>query len=102
MNTNNNNNNNNNNNTNNNNKITITVSNRTGKKLQTFLYGLGQEFDLKIIKYFKKTFRCTGSIEQSEEFGEVIKLTGDQRKGIFDFLIGEEICNKSDIIMKGL
>ena len=86
-----------------NNKITLTVSNRTGKKLQTFLYGLGQDFDLeKIIKHFKKTFSCTGSIEKSEEFGEVIKLTGDQRKKIFDFLISEEICNKSDIILKGL
>ena len=86
-----------------NNKITLTVSNRTGKKLQTFLYGLGQDFDLeKIIKHFKKTFSCTGSIEKSEEFGEVIKLTGDQRKKIFDFLINEEICNKSDINLKGL
>ena len=86
-----------------NNKITLTVSNRTGKKLQTFLYGLGQEFDLeKIIKHFKKTFSCTGSIEKSEEFGEVIKLTGDQKKKIFDFLISEEICSKSDIILKGL
>ena len=84
-------------------KITLTVSNRTGKKLQTFLYGLGQDFDLeKIIKHFKKTFSCTGSIEKSEEFGEVIKLTGDQRKKIFDFLISEEICSKSDIILKGL
>jgi|688.fasta_scaffold499274_3 translation initiation factor 1 len=86
-----------------NNKITIKVSNRTGKKLQTFLYGLGQEFDLeKIIKHFKKTFSCTGSIEKSEEFGEVIKLTGDQRKKVFDFLISEDICSKSDIMLKGL
>jgi len=94
---------NNNTNTNNTKKITITVSNRTGKKLQTFLYGLGDEFDLKkIIKYFKKVFNCTGSIEISEEFGEVIKLTGDQRKGVFDFLITEDICTKNDIVMKGL
>jgi translation initiation factor 1 len=86
-----------------NNKVTIKVVNRTGKKLQTFFYGLGDEFDLKkIIKHFKKTFSCTGSIEKSEEFGEVIKLTGDQRKRIFDFLISEEICSKNDIIMKGL
>jgi translation initiation factor 1 len=86
-----------------NNKVTIKVTNRTGKKLQTFLYGLGNEFDLKkIIKHLKKTFSCTGSIEKSEEFGEVIKLTGDQKKKIFDFLISEEICSKSDIILKGL
>ena len=86
-----------------NNKITIKVVNRTGKKLQTFLYGLGEEFDLKkIIKHLKKTFSCTGSIEKSEECGEVIKLTGHQKKKVFDFLISEEICSKSDIILKGL
>jgi translation initiation factor 1 len=86
-----------------NNKVTIKVTNRTGKKLQTFLYGLGEEFDLKkIIKHLKKSFSCTGSIEKSEEYGEVIKLTGDQKKKIFDFLISEEICSKSDIILKGL
>ena len=85
------------------NNVIIKVTNRTGKKLQTFLYGLGEEFDLKkIIKHLKKTFSCTGSIEKSEEFGEVIKLTGDQKKKIFDFLISEEICSKSDIILKGL
>jgi translation initiation factor 1 (eIF-1/SUI1) len=39
----------------------------------------------KIIKYFKKTFSCTGSIEKSEEFGEVIKLTGDQKRGFLIF-----------------
>jgi hypothetical protein len=31
-----------------NNKVTIKVVNRTGKKLQTFLYGLGEEFDLHL------------------------------------------------------
>jgi translation initiation factor SUI1 len=86
-----------------NNKITLSVSKRTGKKLQTFLYGLGQDLDLeKIIKHFKKTFSCTGSIETSEEFGEVIKLTGDQRKKVFDFLINEKICDKFDISLKGI
>ena len=67
----------------NNNKVTISVSNRTGKKLQTFVYGFADDLDLpKILRHFKKTFNCTGSIEKSEEFGEVIKLTGDHKKSV--------------------
>jgi translation initiation factor 1 len=87
----------------NNNKITISVSNRTGKKLQTFVYGFANDLDLpKILRYFKKTFNCTGSIENSQEFGEVIKLTGDHKKPVLVFLIKEEICKTEDITIKGL
>jgi translation initiation factor SUI1 len=87
----------------NNNKITISVSNRTGKKLQTFVYGFANDLDLpKILRHFKKTFNCTGSIENSEEFGEVIKLTGDHKKPVLVFLIKEEICKAEDITIKGV
>ena len=87
----------------NNNKVTISVNNRTGKKLQTCVYGFADDLDLpKILKYFKKKFSCTGSIENSEEFGEVIKLTGNHKKIILNFLIKEEICKMEDIIIKGI
>lgn len=87
----------------NNNKITISVSNRTGKKLQTFVYGFADDLDLpKILRYFKKTFNCTGSIEKSEEFGEVIKLTGDHKKSVLVFLFKEEICKAEDVVIKGV
>ena len=87
----------------NNNKITISVSNRTGKKQQTCIYGFANDLNLpKILKYFKKKFSCTGSIENSAEFGEVIKLTGDHKKLVLGFLLKEEICNASDINIKGI
>jgi translation initiation factor 1 len=90
-------------NNNNTDKITISVNNRTGRKLQTFVYGFADDLDLpKILKYFKKKFNCTGSIEISDEFGEVIKLTGDHKKLIFNFLIKEEICKVEDITIKGV
>ena len=90
-------------NNNNTDKITISVNNRTGKKYQTFVYGFAYDLDLpKILKYFKKKFSCTGSIENSEEFGEVIKLTGNHKKIILNFLIKEEICKTEDIIIKGI
>ncbi len=84
-------------------KITIHVSNRTGRKLMTSVYGFGIEYDLpKILKYFQKQFHCTGSIEKSNEFGEVIKLTGNHKTEIADFLVNEEICKSSDIAFRGL
>ena len=87
----------------NNNKVTISVNNRTGKKLQTCIYGFADDLDLlKILKYFKKKFSCTGSIENSEEFGEVIKLTGDHKKLVLGFLLKEQICKASEINIKGI
>jgi len=84
-------------------KITIIVNNRTGRKYYTFVYGFSEEYDLpKILKYFKKTFNCTGSIEKNEEYGEVIKLTGDQKKNVYNFLIKEEISSNENIIIKGI
>jgi translation initiation factor 1 len=87
----------------NNNKITISVNNRTGRKFHTFVYGFGNDIDMpKILKHFKKKFNCTGSIESKEEFGEVIKLTGDQKKLVVAFLITEQICKMEDILLKGI
>lgn len=84
-------------------KITISVNNRTGRKLMTNVYGFGVEFDLKkILKFWQKQFHCTGSIEQSDKFGEVIKLTGNHKMQVFEFLLKEEICQKSDIVFKGV
>ncbi len=86
-----------------NNKITISVNNRSGRKFHTFVYGFPDDLDLpKILKYFKKNFNCTGSIEKNEEFGGVIKLTGDHKKLVVEFLIKEDICKLSDITLKGI
>ncbi len=85
------------------NKITISVVNRTGKKLATNIYGFGIEYDLeKIVKHWQKQYHCTGSIENSDKFGQVIKLTGDHKIKIVDFLVNEEICRRDDIIIKGV
>lgn len=84
-------------------KITIFVKNRTGRKLQTSIWGWGPEYDLeKILKHFQKKFHCTGSIINDEEFGSVIKLTGNHKVPVYEFLVNEEICTKRDIVLKGL
>ncbi len=86
-----------------NSKVTISVERRNGKKCITNIAGLESDLDLKkIISYLKKTYNCSGSIINDETHGEIISLTGDQKENVYHFLIDEEICNKEDIIIKGI
>lgn len=85
------------------NKITVHAKARNGKKLMTLIYGLGKEYDIeKILKHFQKTFHCTGSIEKDEKFGEVIKLTGNQKQDVIRFFVTEGISTIDNIIAKGV
>ena len=83
--------------------VTISVQKRNGRQCITTIYGLAEDLDLpKIISYLKKKYNCNGSIIKDEQFGEVITLTGDQKENIYNFLIGEEINKKDEIIVKGI
>ena len=83
--------------------VTISVQKRNGRQCITTISGLEEDLDLpKIISYLKKTYNCNGSIIKDEQFGEIITLTGDQKENIYNFLIGEEINKKDEIIVKGI
>ena len=83
--------------------VTISVQKRNGRQCITSITGMAQDLDLKkIISYLKKKYNCNGSIIKDEQFGEVITLTGDQKENIYNFLIGEEINKKDEIIVKGI
>lgn len=85
------------------NKVTISVRQRNGRKCITTITGMAEDLDLKkIVSYVKKTYNCNGSIVKNEEFGEIIILSGDQKDNIYKFLIDEEICEKDDIMIKGV
>jgi translation initiation factor 1 len=83
--------------------VTISVQKRNGRQCITTISGLAEDLDLpKIISYLKKKYNCNGSIIKDEQFGEIITLTGDQKENIYNFLIGEEINKKDEIIVKGI
>ena len=64
--------------------------------------GLASDLDLKkILKAFKKTFKCNGAILEDEALGKVIQLQGDHRTLIKDFLVDQEICAATDIVIHG-
>jgi translation initiation factor SUI1 len=84
-------------------EITIFVSQRNGRKTKTHVYGWGEEYDLhKICAYFKKVCKCGGAVVTNKEYGLTIELSGDNKKDIYDFLIGEEICVREDITIRGI
>ena len=83
--------------------VTISVQKRNGRQCITSITGMAEDLDLKkIISYLKKKYNCNGSIIKDEQFGEVITLTGDQKENVYNFLIGEEINKKDEIIIKGV
>ena len=85
------------------NNVTISVNNRNGKKCITSVTGLAKDLDLKkILSYIKKKYNCNGTIIDTEEYGEVMTFTGDQKENIYNFLINEKINNKNEIILKGI
>lgn len=84
-------------------KITVHTKMRTGRKVMTMVYGFGIEYDIeKILKHFQKTFHCTGNIHKDEKFGEIIQLTGNNKREVIDFLIREEIATMDNIISMGI
>ncbi|KAJ2794760.1 Eukaryotic translation initiation factor eIF-1 [Coemansia guatemalensis] len=82
--------------------IHIRIQQRNARKSTTTLQGLPNEFDLKyMLKYFKKTFGCLGTVVNDKKYGKVIQLSGDQRDKLQDFLIEEKIARAKDIKVHG-
>lgn len=87
----------------NNSKIHLRVQQRTARKRTTTIEGLNNEIvDMKqLLKEVKKRFSCGGSIENSKEYGLVIKLTGDQRETMKNYIIRQQLAESENIIIHG-
>jgi translation initiation factor 1 len=52
----------------------------------------------KILKEWRKNFKCSGNIADGKNEGDkIVKLQGDHREAIKAFLIEEEIATKEQI-----
>ena len=81
--------------------VHIRVQQRNGRKCITHVQGLSQDTELdlkKILRTFKKTFNCNGSIQTHEEYGKVLQMSGDQRGGVYEYLTEKKILNPNQII----
>ncbi|KAJ1665775.1 Eukaryotic translation initiation factor eIF-1 [Coemansia sp. RSA 1813] len=82
--------------------IHLRIKQRRGRKMLTTIQGLPEIFDYKkLVKYFKNTFACMGTIINDETYGKAIQLSGDQRLKVREFLIGEEIATADTIKVHG-
>lgn len=82
--------------------IHIRVQQRTGRKSLTLVEGLAAELDLKkILKALKKQHCCNGTVVETEENGDVLQLSGDQRQNVLAFLVEEGIAKKENVKMHG-
>jgi translation initiation factor 1 len=83
-------------------KVTIGIQQRNNRQYITIISGIAEDLDLKkILRYFKKTYNCNGTILEDEKFGNIITLTGNQKDNVYNFFINEKIYNKNNIIIKG-
>lgn len=84
--------------------IHIRVEKSKGRKLITKVEGIPKEFDYKkMLKYWRKEFKCGGTITVNEEdLSEYIRLTGDQRENVAKFLEFEGIALKDNIHIHGI
>jgi translation initiation factor 1 len=78
-------------------KIHLRTQQRNGKKCITTVQGLDNDLDIKrIAKAMRKQFNCNGTIEEHEQYGEIIQLQGDQRDNVIQWLIEQEILTKQE------
>jgi translation initiation factor 1 len=86
-------------------KVHIRIQQRNGKKSISSVAGLPQDLDFKkILKTFKKSFKCNGCIIEEEKDGatqKIIQLQGDHRASIRDFLVSQEIVELRNIVIHG-
>jgi len=82
--------------------VHIRVQQRSGTKSITIVEGLAEDLDLhKILKALRKTLQTNGTIIKDDDFGEIIKLQGDQRRSVASFLSTYRICLPSEIKIHG-
>mmetsp|Transcript_1100 Transcript_1100/g.1108 ORF Transcript_1100/g.1108 Transcript_1100/m.1108 type:complete len:107 (+) Transcript_1100:68-388(+) len=83
-------------------KIHVRVQQRNGRKCITTIQGLPDDLDLKkIARALKKTFQCNGTVNEDEELGEIIQLSGDQRTNVREFFVDQEVCHDDQIVIHG-
>jgi translation initiation factor 1 len=83
--------------------VHLRIQKRSGRKHVTTISGLKQDLDFpRLLRAFKKTFKCIGALDVNDDIVLAIKLSGDQRDNVKNFLLKEEIIlDENCIIMHG-
>jgi translation initiation factor 1 len=83
-------------------KVHIRMQQRKANKYITIVEGLPDNLNFKLVlSTFKKTWGCNGCVVKDEKLGKIMQLSGDQRQNVLDFLVGEGLCTRDQIIIHG-
>ena len=83
--------------------VHIRVFQRKTRKYVTSIEGLAKDLNLKKInRYMSKEFCCNGTVVEDDDTGnKIIQLQGNQKQNVFNFLVDEKICDKTNIKIHG-
>jgi translation initiation factor 1 len=80
----------------------LRVQQRTSRKKMTIVENLPPDLDLKkILRYMRKQFSCNGNIQKDKQDNLVLRMSGDQRQNVKDFLVQNHILTESEIHVHG-
>jgi translation initiation factor SUI1 len=84
-------------------KVVIQVQKRNARQCFTVISDLADDLDLKkICAYLQKSLKCGGNVIKDDDGEKIIRLTGDQKAAVINFLLDQEIYKKDEIIIKGV
>jgi translation initiation factor 1 len=70
---------------------------KMGPRSITLIEGLDDDLDLRrISKAMKKQFNCAASIHKDKDEKEIIKLQGDHRQSVRDWIIAQGILTETE------
>ena len=76
----------------------MTKQRSENKYIITFIVGLDDEIEFKkLVRHFKKSCSCNGTLINDETFGQVIQLQGDHRKAVAKLLVEDGLASKKQI-----
>jgi translation initiation factor 1 len=83
-------------------EIHIRMQQRNGRKSLTIIEGLPPKLNLKkVLSHFKREFCSNGKIVSAEKSEKILKLSGDQRNNVGDFLTDQKLARKEQIKIHG-
>lgn len=82
--------------------VHIWIRQRSGRKYITEVEGLASDLNLKkIMKCWRKEFHCSVAKTVNKKGNKILRLQGDKRDLILNFLLEEKIIDKEKIKMHG-
>lgn len=85
-------------------KVVLSAKKYRANKYNTFVTGLSNDFDInRIAKHLGRLLNCTSAVDKKKDSKDkhLIRLTGDQRQGVREFLLKHQLCNDDQIVISG-